>query len=72
MADWLRGWVMTGYPGSGWLHPDRWPLQGFAPIPRVQGITALLLTASALWLLWQTCKPAWLLVPVALVGAAQG
>jgi apolipoprotein N-acyltransferase len=39
----------------------------------VQGITlALLLTASALWLVWQHRKPAWLLLPVALVGAAQG
>ncbi|GKR11254.1 apolipoprotein N-acyltransferase [Aeromonas caviae] len=74
MADWLRGWVMTGYPWLwfGYTQIDG-PLKGFAPLLGVQGITlALLLTASALWLVWQHRKPAWLLLPVALVGAAQG
>ena len=55
MADWLRGWVMTGYPWLwfGYTQIDG-PLKGFAPLLGVQGITlALLLTASALWLVWQ-------------------
>ncbi|MBV7415622.1 apolipoprotein N-acyltransferase [Aeromonas sp. sif2433] len=74
LADWLRGWVMTGYPWLwfGYTQIDG-PLKGFAPILGVQGITlALLLCTSALWLTWQSRKPAWLLLPVALVGAAQG
>lgn len=74
VADWLRGWVMTGFPWLwfGYSQIDG-PLKGFAPILGVQGITlALLLSTSALWLVWQNRKPVWLLVPLALISAAHG
>ena len=53
IADWLRGWVLTGFPWAylGYSHADT-PLVGFAPILGVQGITlAILLICGSLTLL---------------------
>ncbi|MGL5610268.1 MAG: apolipoprotein N-acyltransferase, partial [Aeromonas veronii] len=74
VADWLRGWVMTGFPWLwfGYSQIDG-PLKGFAPILGVQGITlALLLSASAIWLVWKSRSPLWLAVPALLVAGAHG
>ncbi|MGL5288524.1 MAG: apolipoprotein N-acyltransferase, partial [Aeromonas sp.] len=74
VADWLRGWVMTGFPWLwfGYSQIDG-PLKGFAPIFGVQGITlALLLCASAIWLMWKTRSLLWLAVPALLVASAHG
>lgn len=52
IMDWLRGWVLTGFPWAylGYSHADT-PLVGFAPILGVQGITlAIMLICACLTL----------------------
>jgi apolipoprotein N-acyltransferase len=53
IADWLRGYVLTGFPWAylGYSHADT-PLVGFAPLLGVQGITlAIMIICGALTLL---------------------
>lgn len=47
-TDWLRGWVLTGFPWAylGYSHADT-PLAGFAPILGVQGITLAIVIICA-------------------------
>jgi apolipoprotein N-acyltransferase len=46
LADWIRGWLLTGFPWSylGTAHVDG-PLAGWAPVTGVHGIT-LMVTAT--------------------------
>lgn len=58
ISDWLRGYVLTGFPWGylGYSHADT-PLAGFAPILGVQGITlAIMVICGALTLLIQKQK----------------
>lgn len=74
-ADWLRGWVMTGFP---WLWAGysqlEGPLAGLAPIMGVQGISWLLIfTAASAWLLLQRNTTWWPgFAALALWGLAYG
>jgi apolipoprotein N-acyltransferase len=55
ISDWLRGYVLTGFPWAylGYSHADT-PLVGFAPVLGVQGITlAIMVICGALTLLIQ-------------------
>lgn len=73
LADWLRGWVFTGFPwlATGYAHTAS-PLAGFAPVLGVYGtgwLAALL--AGCLLLLKPLRKPALallILIPVAGMG----
>lgn len=55
ISDWLRGYVLTGFPWSylGYSHADT-PLIGYAPVFGVQGVTlAIMIVCGALTLLLQ-------------------
>ncbi len=75
VADWLRGWVLTGFPWLWFGYSQlEGPLAGLAPIMGVQGISWLLtFSAAALWLLLQH-RPSWWpsLAALALWGMAFG
>ncbi|MFL9694797.1 apolipoprotein N-acyltransferase, partial [Aeromonas veronii] len=66
------GWVMTGFPWLWFVYSQiDGPLKGYAPIHGVQGITlALMLSASAIWLVSKSRSPLWLAVPALLVAGA--
>ena len=73
LIEWLRSWVLTGFP---WLSAGYaaagWPLQGYAPVLGVFGISFITVSlAGMLWLLFFRRNP-WLLVPVfLLIGGAE-
>ena len=54
LFEWLRSWVLTGFP---WLSAGYaavgWPLQGFAPLAGVFGISFLMLSLAGM-LAWGT------------------
>ena len=54
LFEWLRSWVLTGFP---WLSAGYaavgWPLQGFAPVGGVFGISFLMLSLAGM-LCWGT------------------
>ncbi|WP_417617417.1 apolipoprotein N-acyltransferase [Oceanisphaera sp.] len=60
LADWLRGWVLTGFPWLWFGYSQlEGPLAGLAPILGVQGISWLLtFSAGALWLVVRR-RPGW-------------
>ena len=60
LADWIRGWLLTGFPWLylGTAHTDG-PLAGLAPIGGVHLVTLAIITTAvaaygALWLILQT------------------
>lgn len=55
LLEWLRGWILTGFP---WLSAGYaavgWPLQGYAPLLGVFGISFLTLSLAGMaWLVFQ-------------------
>jgi apolipoprotein N-acyltransferase len=50
LAEWLRGWVLTGFPwlALGYSQAPPSPLAGFAPIAGVYGLTFVLVWLAAL------------------------
>lgn len=50
LADWLRGWVLTGFPwlATGYSQVPAGPLAGFAPLVGVYGVGLLLAFAAGL------------------------
>lgn len=75
LLEWLRGWFLSGFP---WLSAGYasvgWPLQGYAPLLGVFGLSFLTLSlAGMLWLAFQGKRRAAFAVSFALlVAAGQG
>jgi len=59
LSDWLRGWVLTGFPwlGLGYTQTAPSPLAGFAPLLGVYGLTLLTATLGALLATWRLGVP---------------
>jgi apolipoprotein N-acyltransferase len=74
LAEWLRSWVLSGFP---WLSvgyaATGWPLQGYAPLLGVFGISFLtVVLAGLVWCLARTSqRVVALIVLVALVGVGE-
>jgi apolipoprotein N-acyltransferase len=71
LGEWLRGWAFTGFPwlAAGYASTG-WPLQGFAPLAGVFGISFLVLSLAGMLLqLARTRRLAWL-APILLLPAA--
>lgn len=66
LSEWLRGWVLTGFPWviSGYAHTDS-PLAGFAPVIGVYGIAWLAALIAGSLVLLQSKKMA--ILPVILI-----
>lgn len=73
LFEWLRSWLLTGFP---WLSAGYaaigWPLQGYAPVLGVFGVSFLTVSAGGLlYALYRQRKPALALAFVAIVAAGQ-
>jgi apolipoprotein N-acyltransferase len=68
LGEWLRSWVLTGFPWlSAGYAATGWPLQGYAPLLGVFGVSfAIVSIAGMLWLLACRRRIAWL-APVVVV-----
>jgi apolipoprotein N-acyltransferase len=70
LAEWLRGWVLTGFPwlAIGYSQAPPSPLAGYAPILGVYGV-GLLAAGVSSWLTFSWRKPVtWIVVAVVLLG----
>lgn len=54
LAEWLRGWLFTGFPwlAAGYAQAPPSPLAGYAPLFGVYGVSLLTVLLSALGCLW--------------------
>jgi apolipoprotein N-acyltransferase len=66
LFEWLRSWVFTGFPwlSAGYASTD-WPLQGYAPVVGVFGVSFLVVMLSGI--LWFVAKGPRRLMPLAAV-----
>jgi apolipoprotein N-acyltransferase len=70
LAEWLRGWVLTGFPwlAIGYSQTPPSPLAGYAPILGVYGV-GLLAAGVSSWLTFHSRKPlAWATVAAVFLG----
>jgi apolipoprotein N-acyltransferase len=64
LMEWLRGWLFTGFPwlSLGYSQIDS-PLNGFAPLLGVYGVSWIVVgTASLLLFIWESGKLVWLVL----------
>lgn len=73
LTEWLRGWLLTGFPwlALGYSQTAPSPLAGYAPLLGVYGIGGLLAWLSA-WLIFAWRRPAPWLAAVAILAAGWG
>jgi apolipoprotein N-acyltransferase len=74
LFEWLRSWIFTGFP---WLSIGYsgvgWPLQGYAPLVGVFGLSFLTLSLAGVgWLLFRNRKAITVAAFIAVLGAGQG
>jgi apolipoprotein N-acyltransferase len=72
VAEWLRGWVLSGFPwlSMGYSQTPPSPLAGFAPLLGVYGIGLIVALLAALPVFWRRL-PVVASVIVAIVGSGQ-
>lgn len=74
LLEWLRGWILTGFP---WLSAGYaaigWPLQGYAPLLGVFGVSFLTVSLAGMaWLAFQSRgRSAYLIAFVLILAAGQ-
>jgi apolipoprotein N-acyltransferase len=73
LFEWLRGWIFTGFP---WLSAGYaavgWPLQGYAPLLGVFGLSFLTLALAGLaWLLFRRRKAPPVIAFIVLLAAGE-
>src|SRR2546423_10596230 len=73
LFEWLRSWLFTGFP---WLSLGYaavgWPLQGYAPLIGVFGISLLTLSlVGMLWLIVLRRRAAYALAALAVIAGGQ-
>jgi apolipoprotein N-acyltransferase len=58
-ADWLKGWIFTGFPWLtvGYSQAAPSPLAGFAPLVGVHGLSLLVALSGALLVRWRVGAP---------------
>jgi len=73
LGEWLRGWVLSGFPWlSAGYAATGWPLQGYAPVVGVFGVSfAIVSAAGMLWLLACRRKLVWLAAVAALLAGGE-
>ena len=74
LLEWIRMWILTGFP---WLSMGYasvgWPLQGFAPLFGVFGVSFVTISlAGLLWVFAQTRGKYWFAAILAILAAGQG
>jgi apolipoprotein N-acyltransferase len=74
LFEWLRSWIFTGFP---WLSAGYagvgWPLQGYAPMFGVFGLSFLTLSLAGMgWLLFRARKPIAVAAFIAVLGVGEG
>lgn len=72
-ADWLRGWIFTGFPwlALGYSQTPDSPLAGFVPLVGVYGLSLLVATSAALLAVWRIGVPVLLALCLAGFGLAR-
>jgi apolipoprotein N-acyltransferase len=73
LFEWLRSWIFTGFPwlSVGYAAVD-WPLQGYAPLVGVFGLTFITLCVAGLaWLLYRQRRVGTVIALIALLGAGE-
>ncbi|MEA3194947.1 MAG: apolipoprotein N-acyltransferase, partial [Betaproteobacteria bacterium] len=74
LLEWLRGWILTGFP---WLSAGYaavgWPLQGYAPLLGVFGLSFMTLSLAGMaWLVFRRLRrPVYVAAFVAVLGAGE-
>jgi len=73
LFEWLRGWILTGFPWlSAGYAATGWPIQGYAPLLGVYGLSLVTLGAAGiLWGLVTKRKILLLVLLVAVLGAGE-
>jgi apolipoprotein N-acyltransferase len=73
LFEWLRSWIFTGFPWlSAGYAATGWPLQGYAPLVGVFGISFLTVSlAGMLWLVFKQRSWAYAVLALVILGLGQ-
>ena len=68
LFEWLRSWIFTGFPWlSAGYATTGWPLQGFAPLAGVFGLSFLVVALAGMLCWLARTRRALILAPIALL-----